>query len=156
MVIDRNGKNSYFTRMTAVLSEKGQITIPKPVLIIPLIVKSEALVPSSATVKVLVAPIAIGAEIVAPFVPVPASVVEIGPASVIKPEPIIAVALVDPHPREILVGLSKVYEDKSNVEPAVIVNPAEIAVFSMSVTVFSGLSILRLALVVDARPVPVI
>ena len=64
--------------------------VPEPGDIIPLMVKSTAVVPSSATVKVLVAPFReTKHEIVAPTVPVVASVTVTFPPSVKVPVPVI-------------------------------------------------------------------
>lgn len=97
--------------------------IPKPVpLIMPLIVKSVAEVPSVATVMVRVAPKATGQPIVAPAVPPPLSVTVISPPKVIAPVPVIeAPVLRPPHSKEtagMAVVPPNVNVDNANVAPA--------------------------------------
>ncbi len=121
---------------------------------IPLMVRSLALVPSSAIVNVLAAPSATGEEMDAPAVPVVASLTVIFPPRVSVEEPVMDAPVVAPPSRVTLVGEPRVKVDIANVEPAVTVRAPVMVVLATRVTVLPGLLIVRLALLVLARPEP--
>ncbi len=130
--------------------------IPKPPLITLLIVRSAASDPSSAIVKVLVAPSDTGQEIVGPFVPAPGTSFTVTlPPSVNAVEELVMDDEADaPHSNTTLVGDPNVNEDKSSVDPARTDNTPVIVVLAPSVTVLPGLLIVRLALFVEVSPLP--
>ena len=109
------------------------LVTPNPTLIIPLIVRSVAEVPSSFTVKVLVAPKANGAEIVAPFVPVVASVMETSPPRVKVPLPVIEAPVVAPPSSVKLESEPNVKVDNPNIAPDLTVSATLAVLFPFSV-----------------------
>ena len=99
--------------------------------------KSTAVLPSSATVKVLTPPPkANGAAIEAPLVPAPeASVTVTLPAKVNTPEPVILEPAVAPHSRTRLDAEPSVNVDKARVVPALTVTKPLAVVLAASVFV---------------------
>ena len=139
--------------------------VPAPALVtpyvalemIPLTVKSAAVVPSSATVKVRVAvPRATGADMVAPLVPVVASFTVTSPPRVSVPDPVMEAPVVAPPSIVTLPGAARLYVDKARVEPAFTVSaPVIDGMAWLNVTVLPGLLIVRLPERFVGRPVPV-
>ena len=114
------------------------LVIPKfvPLLITPLMVRSVAVVPSSATVNVRVAPNAIGHETVAPLVPVPTSVTATSPPSVKVPVPVIEEPVVeDPHSKATLVCVDNEKFDNASVAAALMVKIPDTVVVAPKVVV---------------------
>jgi hypothetical protein len=104
-------------------------------LIIPLIERSSAEVPSSATVKVLAAPKATGELIEAPEVPVPALLTVILPPKVKAADPEITDPLVAPHSSTTLVGDPNVNVLLAKIAPALTVKDPDKVVFLAKVVV---------------------
>ena len=128
------------------------IVRPNPVpLIIPLIKRSFAVVPSSATLNVRVAPNATGQDIVASSVPVVASVTVTLPPKINKPLPVIEEPAMAPQESVTLVGEPSVKVDKARVDPVFTVNAPETVVLTPKV-VEVELPMVRLLKAVDAEP----
>ena len=123
----------------------------KAPLITPLIVKSLAEVPSSATVTVLVAPKATGQEMVAPEAPPALSVTDMFPPSVNTPDPVIDEPVTAPPSRDTLVGDPNVKAPNANVVLLLTVKAPFTVVFMANVFVPLPL-IVKLLKVVEAVP----